>query len=242
MHQAALILSAIVALLVPRMAFAQANLPRAYMLDMKVDPEDVPGWIENYRDHATAILEAMVEDGALLAFDLWVRHTGGEHNLRYNYVLPDFEAVAEAGGRYMERMDPASMAAFGQLAPTLRESSDGIWYIGDSNLPDDRPLAPYVYESAYQIEAASRERWNADFERSARPALERAMEVGLISAWARLDHSIGGPWNTKTLLWMTSWAAIEDVLELLDQPATAAGSIVLDRSDTIWTPVPPSGS
>jgi hypothetical protein len=68
------------------------------------------------------------------------------------------------------------------------------------------------------------------------------MELGLISAWARLDHSIGGPWNTKTLLWMTSWAAIEDVLELLDQPATAAGSIVLDRSDTIWTPVPPSGS
>jgi hypothetical protein len=247
MHRVALVLTTVAALLTPSAVSAQASLPRAYMLDMKVDPAGIPAWIEFHQNHGARILEALVEDGAMLAFDLWVRHTGGKYNLRYNYILPSFGAVAEAGGRFMQRVDSASAAAMGGLA-LASESTDGIWYIGESNIPDDRPQAPYVYESALQIENTSIEQWRADFVRFSQPRLERAMEEGLITAWARLDHSIGGPWNTKIVLWMTSWDAIENVGDLLHQSteeadaAPAPSSVVLGRTDMIWTPIPPSGS
>lgn len=248
MHRAALLLTMVALLVAPGAVSAQSSAPRAYMMDVKVDPADIPAWMEYYQQHEVPILEALVEDGAFQAFDLWVHHTGGEHSLRYTYVLPNFNAVAEAGGRYMQRMAPADAAAFGVLMSTAREMTDGIWYIGDSNIPDDRPEAPYVYESAFQIEPAGQEQWKTDFASYSRPGLEQAMQEGLITAWARLDHSIGGPWNSKTVLWMTSWDAIDDVLELLGRTAEELGAsragstAVRGHTDIIWTPVPKSGN
>lgn len=247
MHRAAVVLSTVTVLIAPSAASSQASVPRAYMLDMKVDPAGIPGWIEFHQNHGAQILDALVEDGAMLAYDLWVRHTGGKYNLRYNYILPNFGAVAEAGGRFQQRMDPASLSAMAGLT-MASESNDGIWYIGESHIPDDRPPAPYVYESALQLENTSLEQWKADFVTFFRPRLERAMEEGFISAWARLDHSIGGPWNSKIVLWMASWDAIEQVGDLVPEPtadsgsSTGGSSVVLDRIDVIWTPIPPSGN
>lgn len=245
MRHAALALLA--ALLLPAAdVSAQPNAPRVYSLNVKIDPADLSMWVEHYQRYDVPALEALVEEGDLLAFDLWIHHTGGEHSLRYNYIVPDFGAVAETGGRYMQRLAPGGAASFGSLMSTIREMTDGIWYIGDSNLPDDRPESPYVYESAFQVEPAGLEQWKADFERYSRPGLERAMDEGLITAWARLDHSIGGPWNSKTLFWLDSWDAIDDVLELLGRTASELGApssgsaAVRGHTDMIWRQTPRS--
>jgi hypothetical protein len=247
MRRATLVVIGAVLLLATQVS-AQGNVPRVHTLNVTVDPADLPAWLDHYQQYDVPALTALVEDGDLLAFDMWVHHTGGKHSLRYNYVVPDFGAVAEIGGRYMQRLAPGGAASFGSLMSTMQEMSDGIWYIGDSNLPDDRPESPYVYESALQIEPASLEQWKADFERYSRPGLERAMEEGLITAWARLDHSIGGPWNSKTVFWLDSWDAIDDVLELLGETASELGApmagsaAVRDHTDMIWRLIPQSGN
>ena len=247
MHRAALVLTTIASLFAPSAMSAQADVPRAYMLDMKVEPAGVQAWVEYQQNHGARIHGALVEDGALLASDLWVRHTGGEYNLRYNYVLPDFGAVAEAGGRAAQHMDADAAAAAGGLTMSS-ESTDAIWYIGASSFPDGWPTAPYAYESALEIDMGQLAQWKADFVRLVKPRLDRAVEQGVIVAWARLDHSIGGPWNTKVVLWMPSWEAMESVGDLLgptvEDPdsATAAGSAILNRVDMIWRPVPQPGT
>jgi hypothetical protein len=105
-----------------------------------------------------------------------------------------------------------------------------------------------VYESLFQVELAGLEQWNAEFEKYQRPALERAMAEGLISAWAKLDHAIGGPWNSKQIYWLTSWDARDEFSALVGRTAQELGATmegaatVHGHTDVIWRPVPRSGN
>lgn len=247
MRRAPLLVMLAATLVAPGTAEAQPGVPRVYTMNIKLDRADLPAWIEYYQQHELPVLQALVDDGILLAFDLW-RHTiGGEHTLRYNYVVPTFGAVAEVGAAFGQRADSATAAGFGAAVGTVREMTDEMWYIRDSNIPDGRSPSPYVYESLYQVEPVGRDRWNADFETYQRPALERAMEAGLLAAWAKLEHSIGGPWNYRYVYWLTSWDSADDLLEMLSRTAQELGATlegsdrVRAHTDIIWRPVPRSG-
>jgi hypothetical protein len=196
MRRFALVLTFSAALLAPSPMAAQADAPMVYTQYIKTDFSDMPAWIEYHRQHEVPVLEALVDEGLLLSFGLWAHDTGGEHNLRYNYVVPDLEGVARAGAAYVARVDSA---AFRSAISMIREMTDEVWVIGDGNMPDGGSPAPFVYESLFQVELAGLDQWNAEFEKYQRPALERAMAEGLISAWAKLDHAIGGPWNSKQI-------------------------------------------
>lgn len=231
-------------LLSPQTVAAQADAPRVYAMDLKVAEADVPAWVDYFQRYDVPILSGLVAEGHLLAFDLWTHHTGGEHNVRITYVVPNFAAVAEIGSKYGPRMTPAGADAFMRLQSTIRESADGIWYVGDSNLPDGRPESPFVFESSFQLSPGDIGQWNANFAKYTRPGLERAMAAGLITAWARLDHSIGGPWNSKTVVWMKSWDAMDEALAMLGQTIGELGpppqwrSVLREHTDAIWRVVP----
>lgn len=235
-------------LLAPGVAHAQPDVPRVYMMNIKVDYADVPAWIEYHQKHEAAVLQALVDDGTLLAFDFWAHDTGGESNLRYNFVVPTFGAVAEVGAAFGQRADSATLAAFMAAVGTVREMTDEIWYIRDSNIPDGRSPSPYIYEMSFQVEPAAREQWKASFAKYQRPALERAMQEGLISAWAELEHSIGGPWNMRYVYWLKSWDSADDLFEFLDRTAQELGATmegsdrVHGHTDVIWKPVGRSGT
>jgi hypothetical protein len=238
------LLALAIALLSPPTVAAQADVPRVYAMNLKIAEADIPAWVDYFQRYDVPILSGMVADRELLAFDLWTHHTGGEHSVRMMYVVPNFGAVAEMGSKYGPRMTPAGAAAFMALQSTMREMVDDVWYIGDSNLPDGRPESPFVYESSFQIAPGDLGQWKENFARYTRPGLERAMEAGLITAWVRLDHSIGGPWNSKTLVWMKSWDSMDEALAMLGQTVQERGApadwrrMLRGHSDAIWRVVP----
>lgn len=89
------------------------------------------------------------------------------------------------------------------------------------------------------------EECNANFDGYSRPALQRAMDEGLISGWAKLDHDTGGPWNVKLSYWPTDWDTIHELIAMLvaggeqmDPEAMRAG---LGHEDHIWRMVPGPG-
>jgi hypothetical protein len=246
MRRSALLLTLSAALLAPSSTAAQSSdVPMVYTQYIKTDFSDMPAWIEYHQQHEVPVLEALVDEGILLSFGLWAHDTGGEHNLRYNYVVPNLNGVTRAGAAYITRVDSA---AFRSAMSMIREMTDELWIIGDGTIPDGSSPAPFVYESIFQVEPAGIEQWNADFQKFGRPGLERAMDEGLISAWAKLDHAIGGPWNIKQIYWLTSWDARDEFSALMGRTAQELGATtggtatVRGHTDVIWSPVPRLGN
>lgn len=220
---------------------AQSDQPHVYEMYFEIDFPDLPAWIEFYQTHEVPVLERLVEEGVLNDFGVWTHEAGGEYNLRYNIVAPNWAALGDFQDAYFSRMDPETLA--GALS-MVREHTDEIWSIGASNFPEGWEEARLTYEAAYGIGFAGIEQWNTQFQEYARPALERAIDEGMIEAWVSLNHSTGGDYTSKFIYWIEDWDQTDDALAFLAQTRQELGAemeggrVIHRHSDNIWRPVP----
>ena len=241
MRRLALLVATALLIAAPDPATAQSDATRVYMMYFKVDFDDVPAWVDNYRRHEVPLLDSLVEEGTLLAYDLWVHDTGGEYNLRYNYVMPNWAAIGDFWDAYYARMGGDDMQTWLAM---VQDHADEIWQISDSNIPAGRDPSPIIYESIFHVDYGGQGEWQADFAAHGRPALERAMEEGLIDAWAELHHDTGGSGNVRYVYWMDSWDAIDDALSGIGETrqelgqTVETGALIRAHSDDIWRTVP----
>jgi hypothetical protein len=242
MRRFALFLAVVAMLSAPRLAVAQTDSPRVYIAYFKVDFTDLPAWIENYQEVETPILDGMVEEGILNGFGLTVHDTGGEYNLRMVLLTPDWGSIQDFWTAYYARMPED---ALGRGESMIRQHTDEIWVMTESNEVEGAGPSTLVYESAWHIAFDQLEEWNANFDRYSRPALQRAMDEGLISGWAKLDHDTGGPWNVKLIYWPTDWDDIDELIAMLvaggEQMDPEAMRSALGHEDHVWRMVPRSG-
>lgn len=239
-HLAPILLLAF-ALLAPRPVVAQSDQTRVYMMYFTVDIPDIPKWIENYQRHEVPLLDSLREEGRLMAYDVWVHDTGGQYNLKYNFVLSNWNAIGDFMDAYYARLDRTAVAEWFSM---MREHTDEIWMIGDSHIPEGGSDSPVMYESSFFIDWAKQGQWGADFQKSGKPALEDAMQNGPLVAWAALHHDTGGPWNVKYVYWLESWDQIDDLLAMLGEARREAGidmesaRAIHSHADDVWRSVP----
>lgn len=221
---------------------APSDQPRVYEMYFQVDATDLPAWVEFHRTQEEPVLRSLVEDGILGGYQLWIHDTGGEHNVRYNLLAPNWDALGDFVDAYYARMDPE---ALGGAMSMVREHVDEIWSVGARSFPpgwmDETAL---VYEAAFQLDFAAGPQWNADFARYTRPALERAVEEGVIKAWVALGHDTGGPYHAKYLYYLEDWDQADDALAFVNEVRVELGMTaesmegLRGHRDDVWRLLP----
>lgn len=245
MRRFVLLLLPLLMLVAPGSVAAQSDAPRVYMMYFQVDNADLPTWIENHQQHEAPLLDSLVAEGLLETYDFWLHNTGGVYNVRYNLVVSNWNAIGEFMDAYFSRIDPGAMQEWGSL---IQEHTDEIWVIGDSNIPGDASDAPMIYESSFHVAYGELEQWNADFEAYGKPAMDRAVEEGVIRGWANLQHDTGGPWNVRTIYWLDSWDDADDALMRIGQLRQELGQgmgnagMIRSHADEVWMALPGSGN
>lgn len=231
-------LTAVLLLLASGPAAAQSDAPRVYTMFFQIDSPDTPAWLELHEQYEVPLLDSLVAEGALLSYDLWMHNTGGRYNLRYNFLTPSWNAIGDFQDAYYERL---ASGVWPQFLSMVREHTDEIWRVGDSYGPEGgKPASPFVYESSYHVDYGRQAEWAADFDRYGKPALERAVEEGLIEGWAEMHHDTGGPWNVKLVYWLESWDAMDEALIRLAEIRTElgegmeSGRTIRRHADEIW--------
>jgi len=222
----------------PLPAEAQSDAPRVYSAYFKVDFPDIPAWIENYQTTEVPIFDALVEEGVLTDYGLWVHDTGGEYNLQMNMIAPSWDALGDFWDAYFERLPPEVMA---EGSAMIRKHTDEIWTIATPPAEGGAGGA-FIYESAWHIAYDQLEAYDEDFEQYAAPILEQAVADGLITGWAKLGHDTGGPWNVKLLYWMDSWDNADDLIARLGEGREGMDPEAMRSAraheDHVWRSVP----
>lgn len=192
--------------------FAQQELEgsRIYVALFNIRYSDIPEWAEIYYEHSVPVLEELVSEEMIDAFNIRMHHTGGEYNIRQGVIGDDdtdFEAFWEA---YLERLEARDARAFERLNRMILAHTDEIWNIDVANLPDPG-TSRYAYEAQFQVNFADWERWNELWDRDVLPAAERAMADGLLQGYVVEGHNTGGRFNWKVLYIFDDWDAFDEV-------------------------------
>lgn len=245
MRRLVLLLLPLLMLFAPNPATAQTDVPRVYMMYFQVDLEDLPKWIENYEQHERPLLDSLEAEGALMNHDFWLHNTGGEYNVRYNFVVRSWGAIEDFLNAYYPRVDPGIAEEWSSM---IVQHTDEIWRIGDTNIPDGGSDSPIIYESSSLVDYGEMEQYVAGFETYGKPALDRAVEEGLLQGWAELRHDTGGPWNVRMIYWLDSWDAADDALMRVGEIRQELGEdweggpMIRSHADNVWQSVPRSGN
>lgn len=198
---------------------------RVYTALFKVGYSDLTQWVADYDAEGVPILEALVSDGLLVGFDLRTHHTGGEYNIRQAFIGADdtdFEAVWET---YLGRLEQENPAAFQRSNRAIQAHTDEIWNIDVSTLPAGAGTQ-YMYDAQFQVNFADLDRWNELWAQDVFPALDRAMEDGLLQGYVVEGHNTGGRFNWKILYFYDEWDNLDEL------EAALFGAIPLDHP--IW--------
>jgi hypothetical protein len=216
----------------------EAGDERVYFSFLKVDFTDMGQWITDYQEIEVPIFESFAERGLISGFGLAAHDTGGEYNLRMAIVVPEWDALDDFWEAYFAELPEDYLAS--NMAK-IRKHTDEIWVIADRAAVEDAPPPAYVYESAWNIKFDQLEAWTADFEQYAKPALQQAMDQGMITGWARLDHDTG-PWNVKYVYWLTDWDHADELIAMMGEARVDMDPermrAALAHSDEVWRSVP----
>lgn len=238
MRRFALIFTLAALVFAPTPVVAQSDAPRVYSAFFKVDFPDIAAWIENYQQTEVPIYDALVEEGILTDYGLWVHDTGGEYNLRMNLVTENWDALGDFWDAYFERLPAGVMEEGGAM---IRKHTDEIWVVATPPVAGGGGGA-FIYESAWHIAYDQLEAYDANFEEYAAPVLEQAVEDGLITGWAKLAHDTGGPWNVELLYWMDSWDNADDLIARLTANREGMDPELMRSAraheDHVWRSVP----
>ena len=214
---------------------------RIYIALYNIHYGDIPQWTADYREHFAPILEELVSEGALTAFNMRMHHTGGEYTIRQGLIGDDdtnFEAVWDA---YLSRSAERSPIASERASRMILAHTDEVWNLDISNIPTGAETQ-YTYEAHFQVNFADLERWNAIWAERLLPAMDQAMEDGILQGYVIEGHNTGGPYNWKFLALYDEWDDFDEI------EAAVFGALPLDHEvwmmftahkDELWAALPP---
>ncbi len=216
---------------------------RIYVALYNIKYSDIPEWTAYYYDVSVPVLEGMVADGAITAFNMRMHHTGGEYTIRQGLVGnddTDFDAAWEA---YLGGLGQADATAFRRVNRMILAHTDEIWNLDISNIPNGADTQ-YAYEAHFQVNFADLDRWNELWAESLLPAMDQAMVDGLLQGYVVEGHNTGGPFNWKFLALYDEWDNFDEIEAAvfgaapLDHPIW---SMFTAHKDELWQALPPPG-
>ena len=214
---------------------------RIYVALYKISYSDIPAWTENYYENSVPVLEALVEEGAITAFNIRTHHTGSEYNIRQGIIGiedTDFEAFWDA---YLGRLAEADAAAFERSSRMIQAHADEVWNLDVVNIPTDGGFQ-YMYDAQFQVNFADMERWNQIWAETLLPVADQAIADGLIQGYVVEGHNTGGRFNWKIVWLYDEWDNLDEleaaIFEAapLDHPLWKMFSA---HRDEIWQALPP---
>jgi hypothetical protein len=224
---------------------AQQSPPsHVYFSYSKVNFADWAQWMADLAEHHTPVLDELRDDGTIHGWSAWVHHTGSEYNVMLSIRTTGWDAIDTFWGEYLGRLGERAPEAFARAMAMTEAHYDEIWTV---NEPHHVPGAAenYAYDSRFQLGFDAIPAWNAYWAEHVAPALQEAMDDGLLSGWVTLGHNSGGRFNWQVRYWFAEWQDIETFTSRLeaamfadpDAFASAARSIQA-HEDELWRTVP----
>lgn len=224
----------------------QQRPTHVYEAYYRISPADMQEWNRQYREYSIPVLEQLREEGIIQGWSQWQHSTGGEYNVRFAVRTYDWAALGKFWDEYLPRLQEATPEDEWQAgARMITEHRDEIWEIGAVSMTPGSEIS-HIYASTFRVNFDDMSEWNQIWSEVAAPVLDKAIEDGLLSGWAKLNHNTGGPHNSKILYFFDSWDDIDDMFERLfqtmeqehaDEMARVIG-MVMAHDDVIWAPTP----
>ena len=235
-------------LLAPQQLAAQeAEEPssQVYLAFYKVSFADLEEWINGHHTYTVPIMEELRDEGVIQNWGVFQHHTGSEYNWRMAIMVSEWSKFDTFWGEYIERwMERAGEDADRYMA-MIQAHYDEIWDINETHVSGGPP-AQYMYESFFQVSFSDMEEWNRIWSETAAPALDQAMEDGILSAWSVLGHNTGGRHNVKLVYFHDEWDEMDEFFEhylgsMAADPEVwqSIGRMIDAHDDVIWAAVPP---
>ena len=218
----------------------QANT-RIYVALYNIKYSDIPQWVASYNAVDVPILDALVADGTINAYNMLMHHTGGEYTIRQGLIGDDDTNFDAAWEDYLSRVTAASPAANEQRGRMILAHADEIWDLNVTNLPPEGATTQYAYEIFFQVSFADMERWNGLWADDLLPVLDQSMRDGLLQGYVVQGHNTGGPFNWKVLLLYDEWDDFDELeagffgAAPLDHPLW---TIPMAHRDELWQALP----
>lgn len=223
---------------------AQDQATRVYVAYYQISYGDLEEWLGSYNRLSVPILEALVEEGVVRGFGMRMHSTGGEYNLRFVVQGDDDTDFSAFWGQYLGRLTEADPADAERTARMIQAHEDEIWHIDELVIAEGGGGATYFYDAQFQVNFADLEAWNEMFAATFGPALEEAMEEGLLQGWVIESHDTGGRFNFKLINMVDDWDDIDDLTAKIFSAAPLSHPIwdmFTAHKDEVWESLPPIG-
>ncbi len=251
MHRTLVTTGLALLLATPSLAAQQAEEQTAtqvYVAQFKISYADLAEWIQIYHEHSVPILQELVDEGTIAAWNVRQHNTGGEYNWRFALLANEWSQFGEFWGAYLGRLEERAPEASARIGAMIQAHYDEIWDLTEVNVLPDSDYR-YMYDAKFQISFAEMDEWNRIWTEVAGPILNQAMEDGILGGWVFEGHNTGGRYNWKVLYFFEEWDDMDDLFERVFSQLTADpelwqrfGTMIAAHDDVIWESVPdPSG-
>ena len=184
---------------------------RIYIATYNIAYSDIPAWMASYTTVGVPILDAMVEEGILTGYNIWMHHTGGEHTMRQAFMghaETDYEAFWED---YLGRLQAADPADFAATNAMIRAHEDEIFNMALVNVTPGDAQPRYLYEAKFQIPFGDLEEWGSIWEEHFVPVAEQMQAEGKVRGFVIQEHNTGSRWNWKFSWLFDEWDHFDEV-------------------------------
>ena len=215
----------------------QAPPVHVYEAYYKINYADLGEWTRLFYEDSVPILEQLQEEGILQGWSLYNHYTAGDYNVRFTARTWDWSALQQFWDQYLSRL--AERTGSDDGAGLLVAHYDEIWDIGETNVAQANGPHEYMITSSFQLNFGDMEQWNTLWTEHVTPALNQAMEDGLLGGWVLLAHNTGGHENWRILYFFDEWDDIDDLFARVydegDQEIMGRlDRMILGHHDQIW--------
>lgn len=214
----------------------QAPPVHVYEAYYKINYADLEEWTRLFYEHSVPILEDLQEEGILEGWSLYDHYVAGDYNVRFTARTWDWNALRQFWDQYLPRLDEQAGSQDG--VDLLVAHYDEIWDIGETNVGADGPYE-YMITSSFHLSFGDMDQWNAIWAEQVTPALNQAMEDGLLGGWVLLSHNTGRSENWRILYFFDEWDDVDDLFARVydegDQDVIGRlDRMIQGHSDQIW--------
>jgi len=184
---------------------------RIYIATFNIAYSDIPAWMESYNTNVVPILDAMVGEGVLNGYNIWMHHTGGEYTMRQGFIGhadTDYEAFWED---YLARYEAAHPADFAAGNAMIRAHEDEIFNMAVVSVTAAEGQPRYLYEAKFQVPFGELEEWDSIWEEHFVPVAEQMQAEGKVRGFVIQTHNTGSKYNWKFSWLFDEWDHFDEV-------------------------------
>ena len=211
-----------------------------------VDMGETEEWNRQYLEYSVPILRQLVEEGVIEGFNQMQHQTGGDdYNYRFVIRTSDWASLNVFWREYLSRLTEATPAdEWAASGRSVSMHRDEIWDVDDMGWGEGSGEISHMYASTFRVNFQDMAEWNESWDSLMRPALDAAVDEGLLLGWVKLDHNTGGPHNAKVLYFVDDWDRIDDFFQSAfasmgaDEDAMMRfAGLMQAHDDDIWVPI-----